>query len=45
MTSVCFVCLCDVHHIDTRVLCMLLAGGREGSGQGYPLPLLGQSDG
>ena len=45
MTSVCFVHVCDVHHIDKRGLCMLLAGGRVDSGQGYPLPLSGQSYG
>ena len=45
MASVCFVSLCDVRHFDKLVLCMLLAGGRGHSGQGYPLPLLGQSDG
>ena len=45
MASVYFVSLCDVHHIDTRGLCMLLTGGRRDNGQGYPLPLPGQSDG
>ena len=42
MTSVCFVCLCDVHHIDKRGLCMLMAGGTRDNGQGYPLPLSGR---
>ena len=45
MASVCFVCLCDVRHLDKRGLCMLLAGGGVDSGQEYPLPLSGQSDG
>lgn len=36
MASVCFVYVCDVHHIGTRGLCMLLAGGRRDNGQGYP---------
>lgn len=41
MACACFVSLCDVRHFGKRVLCMLLAGGRVDSGQGYPLPLLG----
>ena len=45
MAFVCFVYLCDVHHVDKRGLCMLLTGGRGDNGQGYPLPLLGQSNG
>lgn len=45
MASTCFVCLCDVHHLDKRGLCMIMAGGRRDNGQGYPLPLPGQSDG
>ena len=45
MASVCFVSLCDVRHFDKRVLCMILAGGGRDNGQGYPLPLPGQSDG
>ena len=45
MASVCFVYVCDVHHLDKRGLCMLLTGIRGDNGQGYPLPLLGQSDG
>ena len=43
--SVGFVYVCDVRHFDKRSLCMLLAGGRVDSGQGYPLPLPGQSNG
>lgn len=45
MACVCFVYVCDVRHLDKRVLCMILAGGGRDSGQGYPLPLPGQSDG
>ena len=45
MACVCFVYVCDVHHIDKRGLCMLLTGIRGYNGQGYPLPLPGQSDG
>ena len=45
MASVCFVYVCDVHHFGKRGLCMLLACIRGDSGQGYPLPLPGQSDG
>ena len=45
MAFVCFVCVCDVHHLDKRGLCMLLTGIRGDNGQGYPLPLAGQSDG
>ena len=45
MASVCFVYVCDVHHLDKRGLCMLLTGIRGDKRQGYPLPLPGQSDG
>ena len=45
MAFVCFVCVCDVHHLDKRGLCMLLTCIRGDNGQGYPLPLPGQSDG
>ena len=45
MACVCFVYVCDVHHIDKRGLCMLLACIRGDNGQGYPLPPLGQIDG
>ena len=45
MASECYVYVCDVRHFDKRSLCMLLTGGRVDSGRGYPLPLLGQSDG
>ena len=41
MAFVCFVYLCDVHHLDKRGLCMLLTCIRGDNGQGYPLPLLG----
>ena len=45
MAYVCFVYVCDVHHVDKRGLCMLLTGIRGDKRQGYPLPLLGQSNG
>lgn len=38
MAFVCFVYVCDVRYIDKRGLCMLPAGGRVDSGQGYPPP-------
>ena len=45
MAFVCVVSVCDVRHLDKRGLCMLLTGIRGDNGQGYPLPLPGQSDG
>ena len=45
MAKCVFVSVCDVHHVDKRGLCMLLTGIRVDNGQGYPLPLPGQSDG
>ena len=40
MACVCFVCLCDVRHLDKRELCMLL--GR-GMGKGTPSPSQGRA--
>ena len=45
MAKCVFVSVCDVRHLDRRGLCMLLTGIRVDNGQGYPLPLPGQSDG
>ena len=38
MACACFVYVCDVRHLDKRVLCVLLTGIRGDNGQGYPLP-------